>query len=113
MNCAIADSGRSRWLPESGDSQCGFIRAAGCAAVGQFAVDHDGGDSVDAKTLGARGHSLVLHVEHFDVARRAGDALDEIDGVVTQTAAGTEDFDFSGGCHCLVLLLLMGKGVVR
>ena len=86
--------GVSGRLPQCGCSQGGFVRAAGGAAVGQFAVDDHSGDAVDAEALCASSHSRVLHIEHFDVTRRTGDALHELHGVIAQAAAGTEDFNF-------------------
>src|SRR5262245_14635025 len=63
------------WLSEPSGSQGLFIWPATGAAVGQLAVDDNGGNPNNAVPLGSRGDSRVLHRKDFHVTRRTGDAV--------------------------------------
>src|SRR5690606_18972543 len=79
----------SRGAPHPRRTETGLARAGAGTAVGQLAVDDDCGDASDAEVLGALCDRGILHVEDAHLARRAGDVVDDLNGVVTRVAAST------------------------
>ncbi len=96
----------SHRLPNSRRAQGCLVWSSSRTAFGQFAVDDDRWNRTNAERLGTGGHRRVVHVEHRDLARRARDAVDQVDGFLTRRAAGAEHFYFSQSCHFVLLDLL-------
>src|SRR5262249_35764547 len=79
--------------------QRGLVRPPPGATASQITVDYHGGHRADAQALGPTCDFRVFHVEHTDLAGRAGDALDHLHRLLADRATGAEDLYFSFRSH--------------
>ena len=91
-----------RHLETDDEKQQVYRRADGwraARAAGQYAVDGHGRQRGDTQVAGPRGQYGTVHVEHDDVAGRAGAGSDAGYDVLADAAAGAEDLFFARSCH--------------
>src|SRR5262245_35558071 len=89
----------SKGRSQTGRTQYLLVDSSVRAACGQLAVDDHRWDGTHAERLGALTHLAIMHVEHDNIARRAGHSLHDINRFIAGCAACAEYFYFPLGRH--------------
>jgi hypothetical protein len=86
-------------------AQLGFTDKSFRATGGELSVNNDCRYALDPKSLRSLGYCPILHIEHRDLARVTGDAVYQVDSVVTCRAARAKNFDLPFCAHKRLLLI--------